>query len=341
MRDEPLVSILIVNWDGKEVFAECLLSLQKLNYPNWELIVIDNGSKDDSRDLAKKYKLSNKRYILIQNSTNLGFARANNQGLEKAEGKYVLLLNNDTKVNPEFLKIMVEKMENDPTIGAMQPKIFLTDRDRLLDNAGSYLTTSGFLQHWGFMQNDGKEFNEEKEIFSAKGACLLTIKDLADRIGLFDEDFISYFEESDFCWRVWLSGYRVIYYPKTFIYHKLGATSKKTDQVFINFHSFKNRILSLFKNLNFLNLIRILIPHLVIVAMLGFYYLLKFEFKKAKMIFDSLMWNFLNFSKAINKRRFVQQIRVKSDSELFKRVYKPMNLKDMFIHFKKVEANFK
>lgn len=336
----PLVSIIIVNFNGKEVFGDCLRSLEKIKYPNWELILVDNGSSDNSQNMVNDFNLSFKNFILIQNNRNLGFAPANNQGVEKSKGEYILLLNNDTKIIPDFLNKMVTKMEQDLSIGAMQPKIFLSDKRNILDNAGAYLTGTGFLNHWGFMEKDSQEFNQQRYIFSAKGACLLTRKKLINKIGLFDNDFVSYFEESDFCFRVWLAGFAVIFYPETYIYHKLGATSKKMDQIFVNFHAFKNRILSLFKNLSFINIFLILIPHIIIVLFLGIYYTLKFEFKKAWMIYHAIIWNVVYLSESLKKRSDVQKMRVKSDREIFKYILKETNFAGMFSHFKKVEANF-
>lgn len=336
----PKVSILIVNWNGKEVFKDCLEALEKLTYPSWELILVDNGSIDGSENLVSDYKLNFKEYILIKNPKNLGFAPANNQGIKRSSGEYILLLNNDTKITPDFLSIMVDRMEQEQEIGAMQPKIFLSDLEGYLDNAGAFLTTSGFLQHWGFKKKDSNEFDNERLIFSAKGACLLTRKALVDKIGLFDDDFGSYFEESDFCYRVWLAGFKVLYYPRARIYHRLGATSKKMNQYFVNYHSFKNRILSLFKNLETKNLIMILIPHLVIVSGLSFYYLLRLDFKKSWMVFSSLLWNLGNIFSSINKRIKVQSLRKVSDDDIFPYILENVKLSDMFAHFKKVEANF-
>lgn len=336
----PLVSIIIVNFNGKAVLGDCLKSLEGLKYPNWELIFVDNGSSDNSQNIVKDFKLSYKNFILVQNDKNLGFAPANNQGVKKSQGEYILLLNNDTKVIPDFLDKMISKMQQDNTIGAMQPKIFLMDQDNLLDNAGAFLTRTGFLNHWGFMQRDSEEFNSEKYIFSAKGACLLTRKKLVDKIGLFDDDFVSYFEESDFCFRVWLAGFTIIFYPQTHIYHKLGATSKKMNQIFVNFNAFKNRILSLLKNLSAMNLFFILIPHIIIVFFLGVYYTFKLELKKAGMIYQCLLWNIIHLPQSLRKRSIVQKIRIKSDQEIFQYILKDVDFLEMLSHFKKVEANF-
>lgn len=337
----PLVSVIIVNWNGKEVLKDCLESLQSLKYPEWELILVDNGSTDGSDQLVNQFKLKAKRVEIITNNSNVGFAKANNQGFEKSKGKYILFLNNDTKVTPEFLDLMVKKMETEKEIGAMQPKIHILDNPKYLDNAGTFLTSTGFLEHWGYMQKDSKEFDQEKIIFSAKGACLLTRREIIQKIGLFDDIFGSYFEESDFCWRVWLSGWKVLYYPKAKIYHKVGFTSKKMSQIQVNYDSLKNRIFSFFKNLEFYNLFLILFPHIIIILGVGLYYLLRLQIKKAKMMFSPILWNIKNFDKLIRGRKNVQKLRRISDHEIFKYVMHKTDLAHLFSHFLKVEANFK
>lgn len=132
---KPLVSIIIANWNGGKVFEDCLISLARITYPNWELIVVDNASSDGSDRLVKKII---KRARLIKNNSNVGFAKANNQALGSVNGKYILLLNNDTKVEKDFLSKMVGRMEEDVDIGVIQPKIFMMDKLGYLDNAGSF-----------------------------------------------------------------------------------------------------------------------------------------------------------------------------------------------------------
>lgn len=341
MNKYPLVSMIVINFNGGEVWKDCLRTLEKISYPNWELILIDNGSADGSDHLVEDFKLGLKNYIFIHNEINLGFAYPNNQGFEKSKGKYILLLNNDTKVPPDFLTKMVIRMEKDPGIGAMQPKILLSDMEGYLDNAGTFINKLGLLDHWGFMKEDSKEYNRARNIFSAKGACLLTRRDIIQKIGLFDNDYFAYFEESDFCWRVWLSGYRVYYFPETYIFHKLGHTSKKIESTFVNYHSIKNRIASLIKNLNGVNLFLILVPHLILINLLGIYYLFTFQFKKFRMIAKSLYWNIKNLKHTLTKRKNIQKWRKISDSKLFELVGSPLSLKELFKHFLKVEKNYK
>ncbi len=332
MTKEPLVSIIIVNWNGGKIFEECLKSLAKIDYKNYELIVVDNASTEK---LPKTLK-----YKLIQNNSNTGFAPANNQGVKIAKGKYILLLNNDTKVAKNFLSILVEKMESDLTIGVIQPKIYMMDNQKHLDNVGSFFTKTGFLVHLGYGEKDNKKFDKELEVFSVKGACMLVRKEIIDKVGLFDAEFVSYFEETDFCWRVWLLGFRCIFYPATYIYHKVGFTSKRLEVITVNYHSLKNRIATLIKNLNTRNLFLILPLHLTILKTLMFYHLCKLEFKKANMYWDAVIWNISNIKKTLQKRRTVQKNRKVSDSFIFKKVGRKFDILEMVKHFLKVEKNF-
>jgi hypothetical protein len=231
-------------------------------------------------------------------------------------------------------------MEKDSSLGVIQPKIYMMDQKGYLDNAGSFLTKTGFLQHWGFGEKDGPEFMKEREIFSAKGACMLIRREVIEKTDLFDPDFVSYMEESDFCWRAWLMGYKVLFYPKTKIYHKIGMTSKRMSQVIVNYHSFKNRIRSLLKNLGTFNLFTIFLFHIFLILFLGVYYLLRFQFDKSKMIFSAISWNIANLGPTLKLRRRIQKKRVKNDKEIFEKVLVKVNWKEMFSHFKKVEKNF-
>lgn len=331
-----LVSIIIINWNGGSILKDCLESLNKLDYKNFEILLIDNASTDGSVD---DLKYSNLKIKVIKNSENVGFAPANNQGIKLAKGKYVLLLNNDTKVKKDLLDVLVSKMETDESIGAVQPKIFLMDKEGYLDNAGSFITKIGFLHHWGFNKADSKEFDNEKEIFSAKGACMLIRKSVIDNVGLFDKDYVSYFEESDFCHRIWLSGKKVIYYPKTYIYHKLGFTIKRQNVLKLNYHYYKNRICSLIKNLSPINLVIILPVHLFISLGIASAFLLRGSFQNFLIIMRAIWWNFVNISTTLKKRKNVQKLRQVGDGEIFRRVGYNVDWFAFFNDFKRVEKD--
>lgn len=335
----PLVSIIIINFNGIGYLKDCFGSLRKIDYPNWEVIVVDNGSSDGSVEFLEKYKKF-KSLKIIKNSCNLGFAEPNNQGYREAKGDYILLLNNDTKVKRDFVRLTVERMAKQPEAGVAQPKIFLMEKVGYLDNTGSFITKTGFLKHEGFLEKDSARFNKEKIIFAAKGACMFIKRDVIEKVGLFDKDFFAYFEESDFCWRVWLTGYKIIYFPDAYIYHKLGATSKKMNQFSINYHSLKNRLASLIKNLESYNLLLVLVPHLIILGIITLYYLFDLRFDKTKMVIKALWWNVINLHTLIKKRKEIQKYRILSDREIFRKVGRKVSIFSMFKHFREVEKNF-
>ena len=339
MKKYPLISIIIANWNGGGVYEKCLYSLSKIKYPNWELIIVDNGSSDGTTELSLNPKFKIKSSKLIKNKTNLGFAPANNQGYKASSGQYLLLLNNDTLVDPDFLDVLVAKMEAEKDLGVIQPKIRIMDNPEYLDNAGSFITRIGFLYHWGFMQKDRQEFNKEREVFTAKGACMLIRKSLVDEIGLFDSDFMSYFEESDFCWRVWLTGKRVLFYPRTQIFHKVGFTIKRLDVGVLNRHYYKNRICSLIKNLEVGNLLTILPVHLFISLGISFIFLVKGQFSSSLIIWKAIGWNIANLDKTLKKRRKVQKMRVVSDKFVFHKLSVPVDWKSFFGDFKRIEKD--
>ena len=341
-KKNPLVSIIIANWNGGRVWEDCLKSLSKIKYNNWELITIDNGSSDGTTDLSLNPKFKIKKSRLIKNKNNKGFAGANNQGLGVAKGEYVLLLNNDTLVDSNFLNVLIEKMEKEKDLGVVQPKIKMMDTPKYLDNAGSFFTRIGFLHHWGFGKKDSKEFQKEREVFSTKGACMLIRRKAIEMAGgLFDPDFFSYFEESDFCWRVWQTGYRVLYYPKTKISHKVGFTIKRLDVGSLNFHYYKNRICSLIKNLSFPNLLVVLTAHLAISVGISIVFLFRGQPKTFLIVWKAIIWNLANIKTTLEKRRKIQKERFVSDKELFEKLSVPVGWKSFFSDFKRVEKDLK
>lgn len=339
-KNFPLVSVIIVNWNGGKIFNACLKSLSKISYSQWELIVVDNGSNDGSESLIEKYNPPQGCH-LIKNRQNVGFALANNQGSKIAKGKYLLLLNNDTKVRVDFLSKLVGRIEMDQYLAVVQPKICLMDNPGFLDNAGSFFTKIGFLYHWGFMKKDGNEFKKEREIFSAKGACMLVRKSVIDKVGLFDNDFKSYFEESDFCWRVWLLGYKVLFYPQAKIYHKLGFTIRRLDVLNLNYHYYKNRICSLIKNLGQENLLPVLSVHIFLSLGIMAVFLLQFYPRSAFLVIKALWWNIVYLPETLSKRKKIQNLRKATDKEIFARVSFGVKWKKYFDDFKRVKGDFK
>ncbi len=337
--DKPLVSVVIVNWNGEAILQECLSFLFTQNYRNIQVIVLDNNSTDKSKEIIKNFK----KVEFIESDNNLGFAQGNNVACAKAKGEYVLLLNNDAIVTKNFLKHLVAILEKDKNIGIVQPKILYKGNPSYIDNTvnsiGAFFTPTGFLYYPGY----GKKFNlsmhsRENEIFSAYGACMLIRKKLIDKIGLFDSDFFLYFEETDFCLRAHLAGYKVICTPKSFVYHRGGVSARKFGDEKIFFHSFKNRVSSYIKNFEVKTLIRILPLHLLIYETTAVIYLLTGRIRLFLVIQKAIFWNLTNLPKTLGKRNIIQKnIRKVKDSMFLTKVSRSPRLSYYLYLFKGLE----
>lgn len=311
-----LVSLIIVNWNGKGYLSNCLDSLFQLKTKCvTEIIIVDNGSSDGSVEHINELKTHKKNIILIKNKKNLGFAHANNQGFNIAKGKYILFLNNDTTVKNDFLDILVAKIESDKTIAGVQPKILMMDNPQKMDSSGSFFTNTGILYHRGHQQSaNNKHFNIEDEIFSMKGACMLFRTDVLRKVGVFDEDYFAYFEETDLCHRIWLAGYKIVYVPSSVVYHKGGGSTNMVGQAFIQYHSFKNRIASYVTNFEDLTLLCLLPVHVILCLAASFGFLATGRFYHFVVVYKALFWNITHIKSTLSKRRFVQNdIRKVSD----------------------------
>lgn len=324
MRNNHLVSVIIINWNGKHWLLKCLPSLQKQDYRNIEIIIVDNGSTDGSVQWIKK---NYPEIVIIRNGENLGFAQSNNQGFRKAKGKYVVFLNNDTTVTKPFITELIKILERDPSIAGAQSKLLLMDDHTRLDAVGAFLTGTGFLYHWGFHAKDTPSLDKEIELYTAKGACMIFRKNVLDKVAIhgniFDPLYFAYFEETDLCHRVWLAGYRIVYASKSVIYHKAGGTSTGMVSAFIQYHSFKNRIQSYLTNLGVPALIRIMPLHIALTLGFAASAVLRGRFRLGVAVVRSVTWNISRIRGTLKKRKFVQsKIRVLPDKELFGHIMK-------------------
>jgi len=271
----PKISIIILNWNGWKDTIECLESLYQITYPNYEVIVVDNGSIDESIEKIRqycegkitveskffKYDGSNKpikiieysreesvngrkkfelkniesknKLILIKNEKNYGFAEGNNIGIRYSlkflKTDYILLLNNDTIVDKNFLNKIVEVGERDKSNGIVGPKIYFYDykgKTNVINFAGADLIIwKGNEIRYGFKEEDRGQFNNEMEVDKIEGSCMLIKTKLLYEIGLLDTKYFAYWEETDLCFRASKKGYKIIYSPSARIWHKIAASS--------------------------------------------------------------------------------------------------------------------
>jgi len=223
---EPLVYIVILNWNGKKDTLECLSSLKKLHYPNYRICLVDNASTDDSVEV---FRATFSNIEIIENCVNLRFAEGNNVGISYAlehGGDYVLLLNNDTKVDEEFLQEMVMFSESNSTIGMVGPKIYHYDQLNVIWSAGGEISFwKGKIAHRGLRQRNSKNFNEIVEVDYLTGCALLVKKEVIEKVGLLDSSYYMYTEDADWCERTKRAGFKLFFVPRAKVWHKISSAS--------------------------------------------------------------------------------------------------------------------
>lgn len=263
----PKVSIIVLNYNGLRDTKKCITSILKTDYPNYSVIIVDNGSEKNEAAIIKKL-FANKKIRCIRLAKNYGFSGGNNRIFKKLESKYIFLLNNDTEVKKNFLSELVKTMEKDTSIAVAQPKILWMKNKKYLDYAGA---CGGFIDIFGYpftrgrifytQERDLGQYNSQVDIFWASGAAMFIRKNVLDKVGYFDERFFNYMEEIDLCYRIHQAGYRIICEPKSVIYHLGGATALRNETK-KRFWEHRNNLLFVFKNFPLKNLLIILIPRL-------------------------------------------------------------------------------
>jgi len=312
-QNTPKVAVLILNYNGKHFLDVCLGSLRKQTYKNYDVYVIDNGSTDGSVEYVKE-RFSWVKVIDFER--NLGFARAYNEAIKIMDANFVALLNNDTKVDENWLKELVNGIIDDESIIAVGSKILLYNKPHVLHHAGAKITPIGGGIDIGLYEPDGKKYNVKKLVGAVCGASMLVRKDLFLKVGGFDEDYFAYFEETDFCWRAWLHGFKVVYVPNSVIYHMLsGSWGPKTLPTRI-FLSERNRLLTVFKNFEIRNVFRALILSMFFNLNRFLVYLKLKHYQGITAIMRGNYWILRNFKNIINKRRCIQRNRKVSDDFL-------------------------
>lgn len=244
------IGIVIVHYNRKDLLRDCLRSVGKIDYPDFRVLVVDNGSEDGSAEMVRD---EFPEVELIPMGYNSGFCIANNEGIRKMVGQSceaVLLLNNDTEVAPDFLKMMVPALHRGKKIGMIAPKILLFDKKDLLDSAGIEITPDGLGKNRGFARPN-RDFREKCEVFCPAGAAALYSKELLldtvqDRQFL-DEDYNFYFEELDLGWRARLRGWRCAYVPEAIVYHRKSATAGPYSRL-VAYYTNRNIFFNIVKN---------------------------------------------------------------------------------------------
>ncbi len=263
----PKVSIVVLNWNGLQDTLDCLESLKAVDYKSFDIILVDNGSNDGSAGKFKEIARQNSKINLILKPKNLGFSGGANVGIRKAleqKADYVLLLNNDTRVNPSFLTHLVRVALSDPNIGILGPKVYYEGQDRVLYCAGSRVIKAlGQPLLRGLGQVDRGQFDRQEPVGFISGCCLLIKKEVIEKIGLLDESFFAFFEDLDWNIRAQQSGYQSVYVPSSIIWHKGSSSIGLKSPAYYFLHA-RNRILFAKKHSGFLGFWLIFMPYFVL-----------------------------------------------------------------------------
>ena len=243
----PLVSIVAVNYDHPEVTCDLLESLNKITYPNFEVIIVDNKSPhDDSSIIQQRYP----NVIFYASQVNWGFAGGNNQGIMQARGEYLLLLNNDTIVDKGFLEPLVEKMQSDPLIGAVSPKLRFYYDPEIIQYAG-YLPLNKFTVRnaaIGYKEKDRGQWDTDRETAYAHGAAMMVPMEVIKKIGLMSYIFFLYYEEADWSFRIKRAGFTIWYVNNSIVFHKESVSTGKLSAQKIYYLN-RNRLVFMRRNI--------------------------------------------------------------------------------------------
>ncbi len=299
LSEYPLVSIVTVNYDHPEVTCDMIDSLNKITYPNIEIIVVDNNSpNDDPRIIKKKFP----NIVFVENPINYGFAAGNNFGIMRARGKYVLLLNNDTIVDRQFMEPLVNTLENNPDIGAVSPKIRFFHTPDTIQYAGytpiNYYTMRNFAI--GYNKVDQGQYDKNYETAYGHGAALMVPVKVIKEIGLMSYIFFLYYEEADWCARIKKAGYKIFYVHNSLVFHKESISTGKLSPMKIYYLN-RNRIVFMRRNIfgkSFL--IGILYQLFIAIPKNALKFLLKGKIKLFYAYYRAIGWHLKNiFSKEI------------------------------------------
>ncbi len=239
----PRVFIIVLNWNRYRDTLECVNSLRKVAYTNYEIVIVDNGSTDGSEEILRK---SFPDIKLIQTGENLGFAEGNNVGIRYAldnGADYTLILNNDTAVDAGFITELVNAAESDKAIGILSSKIYFYDRPDILWYAGAVLNLkTGKSVHRGYNEKDAGQYDAMRETDRACGCSMMISRKACEAVGLMDAEYFCYGEEVDWSLRAKNAGYKVVFVPGSKVWHKISSASGGAGTGFYLYYSVRNHL---------------------------------------------------------------------------------------------------
>jgi GT2 family glycosyltransferase len=317
---DELVSVLITTFNSASTLRACLDSLAVQDYPRIELILVDNASIDATRDLLGSAPAKTR---VILNPENAGFAAAQNQAIRASRGQWLLSLNPDVVLAPDFISQLVRAVGSDVRLGSACGKLLrwqpgtVEERTTVIDSTGMYFLRN--LRHLdrGAEELDRGQYNHMEYVFGASGAAALYRREMVEDVSIagefFDQEFFAYREDADLAWRAQILGWRCLYVPSALGWHQRRVTPERREQLpfIINWHSVKNRFLMRAKNISIGLYLRLFFPTTWRDLMIVGYALLR-DWR----LLSALLYPLKNWQSLMRKRKLIQGKRRISDKEL-------------------------
>lgn len=285
------LAVVILNWNGKKFLERFLPTLLRTLPDYAEAVVCDNASRDDSVAFLQEHF---PQVTLLQNDKNEGFARGYNLALQRVEAKYYCLLNSDIEVTDGWIEPVIEQMDANEKIAAVQPKLLSYDRRDEFEYAGA---SGGYIDKYGYpfcrgrvfgnVEKDHGQYNDVTDIFWATGAAMFVRSDVYRLMEGLDDDFFAHMEEIDFCWRIKNLGYKIKVNPASVVYHIGGGTLPKNNSL-KTFLNFRNSLYLLIKNLPDDRLAKTLILRFFLDQVAAFSFLAQGHFKDFTAVYKAL-----------------------------------------------------
>ncbi|HLO90265.1 MAG TPA: glycosyltransferase family 2 protein [Lentimicrobium sp.] len=324
-------AVVILNWNGSDFLRKFLPSVLEHNQPDVRLIVADNASHDDSVEMLKR---EFPQVEIIQNESNGGFAKGYNDALALIDAEYYILLNSDIEVTSGWIEPIIKLMDSDASIAACQPVIRSYHNPEYFEYAGA---SGGFIDEYGYpfcrgrlftdLEKDNGQYNNNREVFWATGACMFVRAELFRKYGGFDEDFFAHMEEIDFCWRMKHLGYKIMVCTDSKVFHVGGGTLPKKSS-FKTYLNMRNNITLLYKNLPAERLIQVFLSRLLLDGIAAFKFLVDGGLADFWSVVRAHMSFYRHFGKHKHKRRLIKHKHVSQ-------VYKGNIVIDYFLRGKK------
>lgn len=340
----PLVDIVILNYNGRRFLNECLGSVLRGSYPNQQVYLLDNASTEDDVDYVAKHFPNVK---IIRNLLNNGYCAAYNLAFSVCTGKYIVFLNNDVTVAPDWVDHMVALAESDAEIAALQPKIVSYFNEHQFEYAGA---SGGLMDKYGYpflrgrvfdsIEDDNGQYNDSIEVFWTSGAAMFIKRECLYESGTLDETIVHHMDEIDLCWRLRMAGYKLKVQPLSVIRHIGGAT--------IQTHSYKkvywnhrNSLYIMLKNYGLANMLTKVPVHIALDWVAIMQALVTFNFTTVRGVLAAHVWLVLNVFLIFRKRQEVQQKRKLSDSIILSYLYPGSIVWEYFIKGRKTCQSLK